>query len=76
MDHEFLREGFTACRASTTLRFKVGETVEVNVGTYTKGKVIAHWDEGNAYHVQLLDGKMQVWAPIDVDGYIQAPAAA
>jgi hypothetical protein len=76
LDHEFLREGFMACRASTTLRFEIGETVEVNVGTYTKGKVIAHWDEGNAYRVQLLDGKTEVWAPIDVDGYIQATAAA
>jgi G3E family GTPase len=76
LDHEFLREGFMACRVSTSLRFKVGETVEVNVGTYTKGKVIAQWDEGNAYRVQLLDGKTEVWAPIDVDGYIQAPVAA
>lgn len=73
LDHDFLRQGFLACRASTTLRFAVGDVVEANVGVYQKGKVVKHWDEGNAYRVQLLnEKKTEVWAPIDMDSYIRA----
>jgi len=74
LDHEFLREGFMACRASDTLRFPVGATIEANVGGFVKGIVLKHWDEGNAYRIELQDGrKTNVWAPVDVDGYIRAP---
>merc|ERR1712146_827215 len=37
-----------ACRASDTLRFPVGATIEANVGGFVKGIVLKHWDEGNA----------------------------
>merc|ERR1712154_354319 len=50
----------------------VGDMVEANVGKYTLGKVIAVWDEGNAYRVELQNTQKQnVWAPVDIDGYIR-----
>ena len=72
LDKEFLQVGFLACRVTQELRFAVGEIVEVNVGRWKKGKVIKHWDEGNAYRVEVQDRlKNNVWAPVDVDGYIR-----
>ena len=53
LDHELLREGFMACRVTENLRFEVGQTVEANVGTFQKGTIVKHWDEGNAYRIQL-----------------------
>ena len=53
LDHELLREGFMACRVSNELRFKIGDEVEANVGTFQKGKIVKLWDEGNAYRIQL-----------------------
>ena len=73
LDKEFLRIGFYACRVTKDLRFNVGTLVEVNVGGYKQGKILKHWDEGNAYRVEVQDGKQtNVWAPVDVDGYIRA----
>jgi G3E family GTPase len=72
LDKEFLQVGFLACRVTQELRFAVGELVEVNVGKWKKGKVLKHWDEGNAYRVEVQDRKKNnVWAPVDVDGYIR-----
>jgi G3E family GTPase len=72
LDKEFLQIGFLACRVTQELRFPVGMLVEVNVGKWKKGKVIKHWDEGNAYRVEVQDRrKTNVWAPVDVDGYIR-----
>jgi len=72
LDHDFYRNGFLACKAKE-LRFPVGSLVEANVGSFVPGKVIKQWDEGNAYRVELADkDKSNVWAPIDVDGYIRA----
>jgi len=73
LDHELLREGFMACRVTEELRFDVGATVEANVGTFRKGKVIKHWDEGNAYRIELESDKTNVWAPIDIDAYVRSP---
>ena len=53
LDHELLREGFMACRVTEKLRFSKGTTVEANVGTFQKGKIVNHWDEGNAYRIEL-----------------------
>jgi Cobalamin synthesis protein cobW C-terminal domain len=72
LDKEFLRGGFLACRVTQDLRFPVGTLVEVNVGKWMKGIVLKHWDEGNAYRVEVQDRKKNnVWAPVDVDGYIR-----
>ena len=71
LDESFYREGFEAC-CVTKLRFEVGATVQVNVGTWKKGKVLKQWDEGNAYRVEIQnDDKTNVWAPIDVNNYIK-----
>jgi len=76
LNHEFLRDGFMACRVSEDLRFKVGDAVEANVGKFEKGTVVRQWDEGNAYRIEL-DGadKVNVWAPIDIDAYVRAPGS-
>jgi G3E family GTPase len=66
---DFLKAGFEACRAGE-LRFPVGTIVEANCGKFTRGKVMKQWDDGNAYRVKLDDGT-EVWAPVDVDGYIR-----
>ena len=76
LNHEFLREGFMACRVTDKLRFEIGQEVEANVGEFTKGVVVKHWDEGNAYRIQLNnDAKVNVWAPIDIDAYVRAPGS-
>ena len=77
LDHENYREGFLACKADAPLRFKVGDKVMANVGRFKPGKVLKQWDEGNAYRIELDDGKKtNVWAPIDVDMYVRRDAAA
>lgn len=76
LDIPFLKAGFEACHVSNELRFPVGAMVEANCGEWKGGKVIAHWDEGNAYRIQLDDmAKTEVWAPVDIDVYIRAKAA-
>jgi G3E family GTPase len=73
LDKEFLQLGFAACRVTKESRFSVGQMVQVNVGSWKKGKVLLQWDEGNAYRVEVQDQKKtNVWAPIDVDGYIRS----
>lgn len=73
LDIDFYRRGFMACRADLPLRFPVGSMVKANVGEFKLAKVLKHWDEGNAYRVEIQDkGRTNVWAPIDIDNYIQA----
>jgi len=66
-----LTDGVMACLAKP-LRFGIGDKVLAQTGDYTPGKVIRHWDELNAYRIQLNDGG-EVWAPVDEDAYIKAP---
>jgi len=73
LDDEFYRKGFMAC-CDVELRFSVGTVVEANIGTFSRGKIIKQWDEGNAYRVEIEDGnKTNVWAPIDIDEYVRLP---
>jgi G3E family GTPase len=75
LDHSMYREGFLACKVDRPLRFMVGEEIEANVGGYERGIVLKHWDEGNAYRVELKNKKKtNVWAPVDIDAYIRTPA--
>jgi len=84
LDHTFLREGFAAClhdkMDGRPLRFPVGTEVEANVGVFQRARVLGHWEEGNAYRVEVLDGRggggNVVWAPIDHDAYIRAVPAS
>ena len=41
---------------SAELRFKVGDQVQANVGSWTRGVIRKLWDEGNAYRIELDDG--------------------
>jgi len=75
LNHEFLRDGFMACRVSEDLRFKIGDVVEANVGKFQRGKIVRHWDEGNAYRIELDEDKVNVWAPIDIDAYVRKPGS-
>jgi len=74
LDHDWLKECFTACIVKKTLRYKVGDKVQANIGEYVNGTVNALWDDGNAYRIELDDAqKTNVYAPIDVDSYVRAP---
>merc|ERR1712032_230899 len=69
-----LTAGFKACIVKP-LRFQIGRSVAVKVGArpqdWSAGRVIGHWDEHNAYRVQLGDGN-EVWAPADDDEFIKS----
>jgi len=67
--HE-LTDGFMACVVKP-LRFDVGAQVSASIeGGYRDGKVIRHWDEYNAYRIQLDNGN-EVHAPIDEDIFVR-----
>jgi len=69
LDHKELEDGFLACKAEE-LRFKVGDTVFANVGTFKEGKIIRCWDDGNPYRVELQNrDRTNIWVPIDNDDY-------
>jgi len=69
LDREFLEKGVMNCKV-TALRFKLGDVVEANCDGWSKGKVIAIWDDGNPYRVRLDDGE-ECWAPVDSDKFIR-----
>lgn len=53
------------------LRFGIGERIlAAGENGFAPGKVLRHWDELNAYRIRLDDGD-EVWAPMDIDGFIQ-----
>ena len=71
LDHDALQEGLMNCKAEK-LRFKRGDTVYANIGTFAKGKVLKCWDEGNPYRVEIQNKeKTNVWVPIDSDTYVR-----
>ena len=71
LDHEALKQGLMDCRAEE-LRFNVGDTVYANIGTFTEGRILKIWDEGNPYRVEIQnDEKTNVWVPIDNDDYVR-----
>ncbi len=73
LDHDWLRDCFKACVVSDKLRFKVGDEVQCNIGSFVDGIIVKQWDDGNAYRIEVQDGKKtNVWAPIDVDTYVRA----
>jgi G3E family GTPase len=66
-----LTDGFKAC-LTKPLRFQVGAYVSCKTGDkYEEGRVTAHWDEYNAYRIQLRDGS-EVQAPHDEDAFVKA----
>jgi hypothetical protein len=68
-----LKTCFEACLVTEELRFKVGDKVQANVGKFVNGTIKKLWDNGNAYRIELEDGKKtNVYAPVDVDIYVKA----
>lgn len=66
-----LTDGVMACLAKP-LRFRVGEIVLANTGDgYSRGRIIRHWDELNAYRIRLDDGD-EVFGPVDEDSFVKA----
>ena len=73
LDKEALIKGLEDCKAEETLRFNVGDRVQANVGKWVNGIIVAQWDEGNPYLIELQDGKRtNVWGPIDSDQYVRS----
>lgn len=71
LDHDALQEGLMNCKAEK-LRFKRGDTVYANIGTFAKGKVLKCWDQGNPYRVEIQNReRTNFWVPIDSDTYIR-----
>ncbi|KAJ1477558.1 CobW/HypB/UreG, nucleotide-binding domain-containing protein [Baffinella frigidus] len=79
LDKQALTEGFLACQCTEDLRFKVGEKVLALTGAkrsknggWTEGVVIATWDDGNPYRIEL-GGKegVNVWGPVDTDEFVK-----
>merc|ERR1712146_277715 len=58
LDKKALNKGFMDCKAADKLRFKVGDLVKANVGEWANAKIIATWDDGNPYRIELEDGTM------------------
>ncbi len=74
LDHDWLRDCFKGCLETGKLRFKVGDKVQCNIGTFADGIILKQWDEGNAYRIEIQSARKEnVWAPIDVDSYVRAP---
>ena len=70
LDHEELQQGLMDCKAEE-LRFNVGDTVSVNIGEFTEGRILKCWDEGNPYRVEIQDEeRSNVWVPIDSSDYV------
>lgn len=71
---DLLKAGFEACLETKELRFPVGTKVEANMNeVYEKGTIIKHWEDGNAYLIELHGGE-NVVAPVDIDEYVRAAA--
>jgi len=72
LDKAKLREGFEQCLAEDPLRFDVGDTVFARVKTWRRGRVIAHWVEGNPYKIQLEGpDEVCVYGPIDSKAFVR-----
>jgi len=73
LDKKALHDGFMNCMVADDkpLRFKVGDRVQANCGTWKPGTVKRLWDEGNPYRIALDEG-VDVWGPVDEDRYVKA----
>ena len=64
-----LEREFSLCKAKP-LRFDIGTRVLANVGSFKPGTVTKHWDEGNAYRIDVEDYG-QVFARVDEDDLVK-----
>merc|ERR1712032_418211 len=65
-----LTDGVMEC-VTKPLRFEIGTRVMANLGDYLPGRIVKHWDECNAYRIELDDGD-NIWAACDEDIYVMA----
>jgi len=74
LNRQELMDGVNACRVENNpLRFKAGDPVLAQVGTWTPGHILLQWDDGNPYRILLDDGQgTMVWGPMDVDDFVKA----
>jgi len=73
LDKADLIAGVEACKVVGDPRFKVGDMVEANTGTWQRGKILKLWDDGNPYRIEIQDEeKTNVWGPVDEDGWVRA----
>lgn len=77
LDKAALIDGFMSCKVEGEPRFKIGDEVEANVGTWKRGKILRLWDDGNPYRIELADAKKtNVWGPVDDDRFVRrAPSS-
>jgi len=76
LDKVELEAGFMKCRVLRPLRFKVGDEVEVNMGTWEKGKIMKLWDDGAYYRIDLADGRVCQGPPVDDETFLRAAGSA
>jgi len=69
-----IEEGFRKCIVKP-LRFKIGDVVLANIGSWAKGRIIKEWDNGNPYRIKIIEGEnknMEVWGPMDDKRFVRA----
>jgi hypothetical protein len=80
LDKAALLGGFEQCKVTEelVLRFKPGDMVEARTRNgWQLGKILRLWDAGNAYRIELCDGrKTNVWGPVDKDEFVRLPVDA
>lgn len=68
LDKDNLIQRFMACKATKTLRFKVGDVVEARCGgKWQRGVITQHWDEAYPYVIKLLVDGQEVLGPEESD---------
>ena len=73
LEPELYRGGFLGCKEDGNLRFEIGTKVLANTGEWERGTIVAQWDRGFAYRIQLDDDDQnEVFAPVDIDNYVKA----
>ena len=73
IDRDALIGGVKSCQVTEPNRFKPGDLVEANVGTWEDGIILKEWDAGNPYRIELQDErKTNIWGPIDNDMFVRA----
>lgn len=74
LDKAELSAGIDACKVGE-LRFKIGDQVEAKVGEFQRGKIVALWEDGYPYTIELASGKT-VMGPTDEDRFVRAAGSS
>ncbi|CAE7795128.1 CBWD2 [Symbiodinium sp. CCMP2592] len=77
IDKESLKAGFEGCKQDDKLRFQVGDMVEIQTKQgWKSAKVVALWEKGNPYRLELQEDRTSVFGPLDDDMIIRAAGGA